>query len=170
MKNKNLLWLGAIGLGLYYLLSKEKKTNSANTITIDSRFSFTPQDLRTTDRPIFLTEDVGMFRRMSATITYQMPSNNPNPSLFEQKTSGKWIVIGDLPELETRLACPNEAFENSLNASGGRVDCVNVATTKDVVDYIFNDTKLNWNASFGKKITVLRDGMPTPTNDALVVR
>tara|TARA_R110000803_G_scaffold30216_1_gene68290 strand:- start:2004 stop:2516 length:513 start_codon:yes stop_codon:yes gene_type:complete len=170
MKNKNLLWLGAIGLGLYYILSKKKSTSSPKTITTDSRFSFTPQDLRTTDRPIFLTEDVGMFRRMSATISYQMPSNNPNPSLFEQKTSGKWIVVGDLPELETRLACPNEAFENSLNASGGRIDCVNVATTKDVVDYIFNKTKLKWKVSFGKRITVLRGGMPTPTNETIEVR
>jgi len=170
MKNKNLLWLGVIGLGLYYLLSKKTKTNSENIVSNDSRFSFTPNDLRTTDRPITLTEDVGLFRRMSATISYQMPSNYARPSLFGQKTSGKWIVVGDLPELETRLACPNEAFENSLNASGGRTDCVNVATTKDVVDYIFNDTKLNWNASFGKKITFIKGGMPTPTNDAIIVR
>jgi hypothetical protein len=170
MKNKNLLWLSAIGLGLYYLLSKKKKTDSQNIVSTDSRFLFTPNDLRTTDRPIFLTEDVGLFRRMSATISYQMPSNSPSPTLFEQKTSGKWIVVGELPELETMIACPNEAFENSLNASGGRIDCVNVATTKDVVDYIFNKTKLNWKVSFGKRITVLRDGMPTPTNDAILVR
>jgi hypothetical protein len=170
MKNKNLLWLGVIGLGLYYLLSKKTKTNSENIVSNDSRFSFTPNDLRTTDRPITLTEDVGLFRRMSATISYQMPSNNASPSLFEQKTSGKWIVVGDLPELETRLACPNEAFENSLNASGGRIDCVNVATTKDVVDYIFNKTKLKWKVSFGKRTTVLRGGMPTPTNETIEIR
>ena len=29
MKTKNLLWIGAIGLGLYYLLKKNKNTNDS---------------------------------------------------------------------------------------------------------------------------------------------
>ena len=167
MKNKNLLWLGAIGIGIYYLLKKDNNSNpttSENTITTDKRFSFTKEDLEGGDRTINITEDVGMLKRMGISLSYKMPyRGGVRPTRFMEETSGMWIVSGNAPELKTRTVCPNEAFELSLNANGSKdANCVKVASTKDVIDYIFNNSSLNWLAKFGerRKKSNGRDDLP----------
>ena len=167
MKNKNLLWLGAIGIGIYYLLKKDNNSNpttSENTITTDKRFSFTKEDLEGGDRTINITEDVGILKRMGISLSYKMPyRGGARPTRFMEETSGMWIVSGNAPELKTRTVCPNEAFELSLNANGSKdANCVKVASTKDVIDYIFNNSSLNWLAKFGerRKKSNGRDDLP----------
>tara|TARA_B110000977_G_scaffold91988_1_gene121962 strand:+ start:3317 stop:3934 length:618 start_codon:yes stop_codon:yes gene_type:complete len=168
MKNKNLLWLGAIGIGIYYLLKKDNTSNpktSENTITTDKRFSFTKEDLEGGDRTINITEDVGILsKRMGISLSYKMPyRGGARPSRFMEETSGMWIVSGNAPELKTRTVCPNEAFELSLNANGSKdSNCVKVASTKDVIDYIFNNSSLNWLAEFGERIKKRQKGDALP--------
>ena len=168
MKNKNLLWLGAIGIGIYYLLKKDNNSNpttSENTITTDKRFSFTKEDLEGGDRTINITEDVGILsKRMGISLSYKMPyRGGARPSRFMEETSGMWIVSGNAPELKTRTVCPNEAFELSLNANGSKdSNCVKVASTKDVIDYIFNNSSLNWLAEFGERIKKRQKGDALP--------
>ena len=168
MKNKNLLWLGAIGISIYYLLKKDNTSNpktSENTITTDKRFSFTKEDLEGGDRTINITEDVGILsKRMGISLSYKMPYyGGARPSRFIEETSGMWIVSGNAPELKTRTVCPNEAFELSLNANGSKdSNCVKVASTKDVIDYIFNNSSLNWLAEFGERIKKRKKGDALP--------
>ena len=56
-----------------------------------------------------------------------------------------------------------DSFELSLNANGSKdANCVKVASTKDVIDYIFNNSSLNWLAKFGerRKKSNGRDDLP----------
>ena len=101
-----------------------------------------------------------------------------------ESTSGKWIVKGNLPNLTTTKVCKNSQIDGlDIMPVGIPFDdernCVMVAQTKDVVQWIFsNDVK--WSAEFGKKswvdnfkplpmkVRAKRKGMPTPTNRDLM--
>ena len=114
MKNKNILLFGAIGVGLYYLLKKDKpSTVSGTTSTTEStdtsasyKLPFTKKDLLGADRTIVLTEDVGMTKRMSAVLEYKLPyRGGARPTPFMERTSGMWIVKGNLPNLKATKVC-----------------------------------------------------------------
>ena len=181
MKKNNLLWLGAIGLGLYYLLKKDKPSTLSDTTTTtttdttpNSKFPFTKKDLMRTDRTIVLTEDVGMMKRMSAVLEYKLPyRGGARPTQFMERTSGKWIVRGNLPNLKTTKVCKNS--EMSIMPVGIPFDdprnCVIVANTQDVVDFIFS-SDLKWNVKFGKKVGGFFDGMypPMSMDDPIMAR
>tara|TARA_R110002049_G_scaffold252330_2_gene427582 strand:+ start:1263 stop:1862 length:600 start_codon:yes stop_codon:yes gene_type:complete len=189
MKNKNILWLGAIGLGLYYLLKKDNEVSSQNSPTEGGNPSleetpqsqpFTVKDLKRTDRTIVLRANGGLLR-----LEYKLPyRGGARPSRFMESTSGKWIVKGNLPNLTTTKVCKNSQIDGlDIMPVGIPFDdernCVMVAQTKDVVQWIFsNDVK--WSAEFGKKswvdnfkplpmkVRAKRKGMPTPTNRDLM--
>lgn len=163
MKNKNLVVLGAIGLGLYYLLKKDKpstvggttSTTSTTEPTPNSKFPFTKEDLMRTDRTITLTEDVGITKRMSAVLEYKLPYlGGARPTEFMERTSGKWIVQGNLPNLETTKVCKNNRRGDMMPISmpfDDERNCVRVARTEDVIDFIFS-SDMKWNVRFGKKV------------------
>ena len=172
MKNKNILWLGAIGLGLYYLLKKDKQpTVSVTTSTTEStetstssKFPFTKEDLMGKNRTIVLTEDVGMTKRMSAVLEYKLPyRGGARPTQFTERTSGMWIVKGNLPNLKATKVC--KGAEMDIMPVGLPFDdernCVMVARTQDVVDFIFS-SDMKWNVKFGKKVGGFFDGMMPP--------
>jgi len=172
MKNKNLVVLGAIGLGLYYLLKKDKpNTTSDTTSTTEttetsttSKFPFTKEDLMGKNRTIVLTEDVGMTKRMSAVLEYKLPyRGGARPTQFTQTTSGMWIVKGNLPNLKTTKVC--KIRSGDIMPIGMPFDdprnCVMVARTQDVVDFIFS-SDMKWNVKFGKKVGGFFDGMMPP--------
>ena len=172
MKNKNILWLGAIGLGLYYLLKKDKQTTvSGTTSTTEStdtsptsKFPFTKEDLMRKNRTIVLTEDVGMTKRMSAVLEYKLPyRGGARPTEFMERTSGQWIVIGNLPNLKTTKVCKNSQMD--IMPIGLPFDdqrnCVMVARTQDVVEFVFS-SDMKWNVKFGKKQSSWSDGMFPP--------
>jgi len=173
MKKNNLLWLGAIGLGLYYLLKKDKPSTLSDTTTTtetsetptSSKFPFTKKDLMRTDRAIVLTEDVGMMKRMSAVLEYKLPyRGGARPTEYVERTSGKWIVRGNLPNLKTTKVCKNN-LKGDIMPVGMPFDdprnCVMVANTQDVVDFIFS-SDIKWNVKFGKKVGGFFDGMYPP--------
>ena len=182
MKNKNILWLGAIGLGLYYLLKKDKQpTVSGTTSTTEStetstssKFPFTKEDLMGKNRTIVLTEDVGMTKRMSAVLEYKLPyRGGARPTPFTERTSGMWIVKGNLPNLKATKVC--KGAEMDIMPVGLPFDdernCVMVARTQDVVDFIFS-SDMKWNVKFGKKQSSWWDGghfppMSKPTIDGI---
>ena len=165
MKNKNLIWLGAILLGVYYLRKSSKKRNlGLPTIGLEmptpivtekpiftqpyQKFEFSKEDLLRTDRTIVLTEDVGMNKRMSAVLEYQLPyRGGVRPTRFMERTAGNWIVRGNLP-LKTTKVCRGEILDMSSNNPS---NCVMVARTQDVVDFIFS-SDMKWNVRFGKAI------------------
>lgn len=188
MKNKNILLFGAIGVALYYLLKKDKpstvggttSTNETSETPTSSKLPFTKKDLMRRDRTIVLTEDVGMTKRMSAVLEYKLPyRGGARPTPFMERTSGKWIVKGNLPKLKTTKVCKGSDFE--VMPVGMPFDdprnCVMVARTQDVVDFIFS-SNLKWNVKFGEKkggffnapfppmskpsIDGIRKGMPIP--------
>tara|TARA_R110001592_G_scaffold238657_2_gene498486 strand:- start:1491 stop:2072 length:582 start_codon:yes stop_codon:yes gene_type:complete len=173
MKNKNILLFGAIGVALYYLLKKDKpSTVSGTTSTTEStdtsasyKLPFTKKDLLGADRNIVLTEDVGMTKRMSAVLEYKLPyRGGARPTQFMERTSGKWIVKGNLPNLKTTKVCKDNR-SGDIMPFGLPFDdprnCVMVARTQDVVDFIFS-SNLKWNAKFGKKQSSWTDGMFPP--------
>ena len=172
MKNKNIVLLGAIGLGLYYLLKKDKQTTvSGTTSTTEStdtsptsKFPFTKEDLMRKNRTIVLTEDVGMTKRMSAVLEYKLPyRGGARPTQFTERTSGMWIVKGNLPNLKATKVC--KGAEMDIMPVGLPFDdernCVMVARTQDVVDFIFS-SDMKWNVKFGKKVGGFFDGMSPP--------
>ena len=174
MKNKNIVLLGAIGVALYYLLKKDKpSTVSGTTSTTEttetstsSKFPFTKKDLMRKDRTIVLTEDVGMTKRMSAVLEYKPPyRGGARPTRFMERTSGKWIVKGNLPNLRGSLkVCKNDVWDVmplGLPFDDPR-NCVMVASTQDVVDFIFS-SDMKWNAEFGKKQGGFLDGKLPPS-------
>lgn len=181
MKKNNLLWLGAIGLGLYYLLKKDKPSTLSDTTTTtttdttpNSKFPFTKKDLMGANRTITLTEDVGIQKRMSSVLEYKLPyRGGARPSQYMERTSGKWIVRGNLPNLKTTKVCKND--EMNIMPVGIPFDdprnCVMVANTQDVVDFIFS-SDLKWNVKFGKKVGGFFDGMlpPMSMDDPIMVR
>ena len=162
MKNKNILLFGAIGLGLYYLLKKDKpSTVSGTTSTTETtdasasyKLPFTKKDLLGADRTILLTEDVGMTKRMGAVLEYRLPyRGGARPTQFMESTSGMWIVKGNLPNLRTTKVCENDKmyvmpvgmpFDDQRN-------CVMVARTEDVVNFIFS-SDMKWNVKFGNPV------------------
>ena len=172
MKNKNILLFGAIGVALYYLLKKDKpSTVSGTTSTTEStdtsasyKLPFTKKDLLGADRTIVLTEDVGMTKRMSAVLEYKLPyRGGARPTQFMERTSGKWIVKGNLPNLKTTKVCKNA--EMDVMPFGMPFDdernCVMVARTEDVVNFIFS-SDMKWNVKFGEKQSSWSDGMFPP--------
>ena len=172
MKNKNILLFGAIGVALYYLLKKDKpstiggttSTNETSETPTSSKLPFTKKDLMRRDRTIVLTEDVGMTKRMSAVLEYKLPyRGGARPTPFMERTSGMWIVKGNLPKLKTTKVCKGSDFE--VMPVGMPFDdprnCVMVARTQDVVDFIFS-SNLKWNVKFGKKQSSWTDGMFPP--------
>jgi len=172
MKNKNILWLGAIGLGLYYLLKKDKQptangttsTTETTETSTSSKFPFTKKDLMRKDRTIVLTEDVGMMKRMSAVLEYKLPyRGGARPTPFMERTSGMWLVKGNLPNLKTTKVC--KGAEMDIMPVGLPFDdernCVMVARTQDVVDFVFS-SDMKWNVKFGKKVGGFFDGMMPP--------
>ena len=176
MKNKNLLILSAIGLGLYYLLKKDKtSTISGTTSTTEttetstsSKFPFTKKDLIRKDRTIVLTEDVGINKRMSAVLEYKLPyRGGARPSEFMERTSGQWIVRGNLPNLKTTKVCKNSQIDGldimpvGLPFDDSR-NCVMVARTEDVVNFVFS-SDMKWNVKFGKKVANFFDGKMPPS-------
>ena len=175
MKKNNLLWLGAIGLGLYYLLKKDKPSTLSDTTTTttdttpNSKFPFTKKDLMRTDRTIVLTEDVGMMKRMSAVLEYKLPyRGGARPTQFMERTSGKWIVRGNLPNLKTTKVCKNSEMGDFMPIGMPFDDdrnCVMVARTQDVVDFIFS-SDMKWNVKFGKKVGGFLDGKLPPMKEA----
>ena len=173
MKNKNILWLGAIGLGLYYLLKKDKPstvsgTTSTTETSTSSKFPFTKKDLMRKDRTIVLTEDVGMTKRMSAVLEYKLPyRGGVRPTAFMERTSGMWIVKGSLPNLKATKVCKNSQIDGlDIMPFGLPFDdprnCVMVARTEDVVNFIFS-SDVKWNAEFGKKQGGFLDGKLPPS-------
>ena len=172
MKNKNLIVLGAIGVGLYYLLKKDKPTS---TTSIEgggnlpqseaSSQSFTPKDLTGANRQIVLTEDVGNTKRMSRQLIFKLPyRGGARPTAFMERTSGKWIVRGNLPNLTTTKVCKNSEGGDFMPIGmpfDDERNCVMVAETKNVVQWIFNND-IKWNAKFGKKVGGFFDGMQPP--------
>ncbi len=174
MKKNNLLWFGAIGLGLYYLLKKDKPSILSDTTTTtttttettpNSKFPFTKEDLMGANRTITLTEDVGMLKRMSSVLEYKLPyRGGARPTEYVERTSGKWIVRGNLPNLKTTKVCKNN-LRGDIMPLGMPFDdprnCVMVANTQDVVDFIFS-SDLKWNVKFGKKVGGFFDGMLPP--------
>lgn len=191
MKNKNILLFGAIGVALYYLLKKDKpSTVSGTTSTTEtptsSKFPFTKEELMRTDRTIVLKEDVGMTKRMGAVLEYKPPyRGGARPTEFMERTSGMWIVRGNLPNLKTTKVCKNN-LKGDMMLIGMPFDdprnCVMVARTQDVVDFIFS-SDMKWNVKFGKKVSKggfldgklppmskpsidgIRKGMPTPMKE-----
>lgn len=189
MKNKNILLFGAIGVALYYLLKKDKpSTVSGTTSTTEtptsSKFPFTKEELMRTDRTIVLKEDVGMTKRMGAVLEYKPPyRGGARPTEFMERTSGAWIVRGNLPNLKTTKVCKNN-LKGDMMPIGMPFDdprnCVMVARTQDVVDFIFS-SDMKWNVKFGKlqsgwsdgmfppmskpSIDGIRKGMPTPMKE-----
>ncbi len=173
MKNKNIVLLGAIGLGLYYLLKKDKQpTVSGTTSTTEttetstsSKFPFTKKDLMRTDRTIVLTEDVGMTKRMSAVLEYKLPyRGGARPTQFMERTSGKWIVKGNLPNLKATKVCKGaemDIMSVGMPLFDDERNCVMVARTQDVVDFIFS-SDMKWNVTFGKKVGGFFDGKMPP--------
>ena len=172
MKNKNILLFGAIGVALYYLLKKDKpSTVSGTTSTTEStdtsasyKLPFTKKDLLGADRTIVLTEDVGMTKRMSAVLEYKLPyRGGARPTQFMERTSGKWIVKGNLPNLRTTKVCKNH--ERDVMPFGipfvEQRNCVMVARTEDVVNFIFS-SDMKWNVKFGEKQSSWSDGMFPP--------
>ena len=172
MKNKNILLFGAIGVALYYLLKKDKpSTVSGTTSTTEStdtsasyKLPFTKKDLLGADRTIVLTEDVGMTKRMSAVLEYKLPyRGGARPTPFMERTSGMWIVKGNLPNLKATKVCKGAEME--IMPFGIPFDdernCVMVARTQDVVKFIFS-SNLKWNVKFGKKQSSWSDGMFPP--------
>jgi len=172
MKKNNLLWLGAIGLGLYYLLKKDKPSTLSDTTTTtettetstSSKFPFTKKDLMRKDRTIVLTEDVGMMKRMSAVLEYKLPyRGGARPTPFMERTSGMWLVKGNLPNLKTTKVC--KGAEMNIMPVGipynDPRNCVMVARTQDVVDFVFS-SDMKWNVKFGKKVGGFFDGMMPP--------
>tara|TARA_R110000744_G_C19139383_1_gene538043 strand:- start:33 stop:584 length:552 start_codon:yes stop_codon:yes gene_type:complete len=147
MKSKNLIIIGGIGVVLYYLLKKENKSQDlTGSIPTPPKQSFTKEELSGANRNITLTEDVGMLKRMGATITYvKRSTGGARPSQYMERTSGKWIVNGDLPNLKTTEACPIQIVYDKKG-------CSRVATTKDVIDFIFNKSDIVWKAKFGEII------------------
>lgn len=177
MKNKNILLFGAIGVALYYLLKKDKpSTVSGTTSTTEStdtsasyKLPFTKKDLLGADRTIVLTEDVGMTKRMSAVLEYKLPyRGGARPTAFMERTSGKWIVKGNLPNLRTTKVC--EGAEMEIMPVGMPFDdqrnCVMVARTEDVVNFIFS-SDMKWNVKFGKKIIQNTGGWKIPMSMGL---
>ncbi len=185
MKKGNLLWIGAIGLGLYYLLKKDKNTNDSTilvesteptqptqptTIANNYTLPFTKKDLLTTNRTIVLTEDVGMTKRMSAVLEYKLPyRGGVMPNSFTQKTSGMWIVRGNLPELKTSTVCKSSNLGEDMFSSMpmgmpfSEPMCTVVATPQAVVDFIFS-SNMKWNVKFGKTVNNYGGGMYPPIN------
>ena len=169
MKNKNILLFGAIGVALYYLLKKDKPstvsgTTSTTETSTSSKLPFTKKDLMRTDRTIVLTEDVGMTKRMSAVLEYKLPyRGGARPTPFMERTSGMWIVKGNLPNLKATKVCKGAEME--IMPVGMPFDdernCVMVARTQDVVKFIFS-SNLKWNVKFGKKQSSWSDGMFPP--------
>ena len=177
MKNKNILLFGAIGVALYYLLKKDKpSTVSGTTSTTEStdtsasyKLPFTKKDLLGSDRTIVLTEDVGMTKRMSAVLEYKLPyRGGARPTQFMERTSGKWIVKGNLPNLRTTKVCKNH--ERDVMPFGipfvEQRNCVMVARTEDVVNFIFS-SDMKWNVKFGEKQSSWSDGMLPPSSRPL---
>ena len=174
MKNKNILLFGAIGVALYYLLKKDKpSTVSGTTSTTEStdtsasyKLPFTKKDLLGADRNIVLTEDVGMTKRMSAVLEYKLPyRGGARPTQFMERTSGKWIVKGNLPNLKTTKVCKDNR-SGDIMPFGLPFDdprnCVMVARTEDVVNFIFS-SDMKWNVKFGKKVANFFDGKMPPS-------
>ena len=172
MKNKNILLFGAIGVALYYLLKKDKpSTVSGTTSTTEStdtsasyKLPFTKKDLLGSDRTIVLTEDVGMTKRMSAVLEYKLPyRGGARPTPFMERTSGMWIVKGNLPNLKATKVCKGAEME--IMPIGLPFDdernCVMVARTEDVVNFIFS-SDMKWNVKFGEKQSSWSDGMFPP--------
>ena len=169
MKNKNILLFGAIGVALYYLLKKDKPstvsgTTSTTETSTSSKLPFTKKDLMRTDRTIVLIEDVGMMKRMSAVLEYKLPyRGGARPTQFMERTSGKWIVKGNLPNLKTTKVC--KVAEMDIMPFGMPFDdprnCVMVAQTQDVVDFIFS-SDMKWNVKFGEKQGGFLDGKLPP--------
>lgn len=172
MKNKNILLFGAIGLGLYYLLKKDKPSTVSGTTSTTKptntqpyqKFEFSKEDLMRKDRTIILTEDVGMTKRMGAVLEYKLPyRGGARPTQFMERTSGMWIVKGNLPNLRTTKVCEGSDF-NVMPVDMPFDDpnnCVMVARTQDVVDFIFS-SDMKWNVKFGKKQSSWSDGMFPP--------
>lgn len=173
MKNKNILLFGAIGLGLYYLLKKDKPSTVSGTTSTTKptntqpyqKFEFSKEDLMRKDRTIILTEDVGMTKRMSAVLEYKLPyRGGARPTEFMERTSGKWIVKGNLPNLKTTKVCKDNRSGDIMPIGMPFDDprnCVMVARTQDVVDFIFS-SDMKWNVKFGKKQSSWSDGMFPP--------
>ena len=172
MKNKNILLFGAIGVALYYLLKKDKpstiggttSTNETSETSASYKLPFTKKDLLGADRTIVLTEDVGMTKRMSAVLEYKLPyRGGARPTPFMERTSGMWIVKGNLPNLKATKVCKGAEME--IMPFGIPFDdernCVMVARTQDVVKFIFS-SNLKWNVKFGKKQSSWSDGMFPP--------
>ena len=173
MKNKNIIWLGAILLGVYYLRKSSKPTNGNQGVEMPTptptekptytkpyqEFEFSKEDLLRTDRTIVLTEDVGMNKRMSAVLEYQLPyRGGVRPTRFMERTAGNWIVRGNLP-LKTTKVCRGEILDMSSNNPS---NCVMVARTQDVVDFIFS-SDMKWNVRFGKATKIKGGGrFPLP--------
>jgi len=163
MKNKNILLFGAIGVALYYLLKKDKPSTIGGTTSTTKptntqpyqKFEFSKEDLMRTDRTIVLTEDVGMTKRMGAVLEYKLPyRGGARPSQFMERTSGMWIVRGNLPNLKTVKVCKNSEMGDFMPIGMPFDDpknCVMVARTQDVVDFIFS-SDMKWNVKFGKKV------------------
>lgn len=183
MKTKNLLVLGAIGVALYYLLKKDKVVSSQtssqegneidpNQITPNTNTQpFTEKDLTSNDRRITLTEDVGNTKRMSRQLIFKPPyRGGARPTEFMQRTSGFWEVRGNFPNLPTQKVCRNIAM-GDMPPLGMPFDdprnCVMVALTKDVVQWIFsNDAK--WNVKYGKVQGGFLDGKLPPMTKPMI--
>ncbi len=153
MKNKNILLFGAIGLGLYYLLKKDKPSTTKPTKTQPyQKFEFSKEDLIRRDRTILLTEDVGMTKRMGAVLEYKLPyRGGARPTQFMERTSGKWIVKGNLPNLKTTKVCEMDIMPVGMPFDDQR-NCVMVARTEDIVPFIFS-SDMKWNVKFGKPVS-----------------
>ena len=91
---------------------------------------------------------------MSAVLEYKLPyRGGARPTQFMERTSGKWIVKGNLPNLKTTKVCKDNR-SGDIMPFGLPFDdprnCVMVARTQDVVDFIFS-SDMKWNVKFGKK-------------------
>lgn len=179
MKNKNILLFGAIGVALYYLLKKDKASTVRGTTSTTSttkptytqpyqKFEFSKEDLMRKDRTILLTEDVGMTKRMGAVLEYKLPyRGGARPTAFMERTSGMWIVKGNLPNLKTTKVCEGSDFD--VISVGMPFDdqrnCVMVARTEDVVNFIFS-SDMKWKVKFGKPVSNSDVMFPSPNPPA----
>ena len=159
MKRDNLLLLGAIAFGLYYLLKRDKSNNQDTPVvseadkdmddvmngdspsTLDGKnINFTKQDLRTKNRSIRLTS-----KKLGMTLVYNKPyRGGARPTFDIEKRSNAWSLSGK----------PNGLKVNTYTAmmpmigGGKKLPTYNIAQTNDVIDFVFANPE-DWSAEFG---------------------
>ena len=173
MKRDNLLLLGAIAFGLYYLLKRDKTTNQDAPVvsesdndmddvmsgdspsTLDGKnISFTKDDLRTKNRSIKLTS-----KKLGMTLVYNQPyRGGARPPQDIENRSNAWSLSGKPNGLKVRT------FQAKLlPVGGGNPPEYSIAQTNDVIDFVFQNPE-NWSAEFGKARIVSKDKDLIPMN------